>query len=211
MVIIPAILTNNLSDFKRKLKNVKKISKWLHLDVMDGKFVNNISIDPLDLKGIDLPKNLEIHLMTISPQNYFEDCKNLKAKRVIFHLEATKEPSKILKEMKKYSFERGLALNPKTKLEKIKPYVKDLNCVLLLGVNPGFQGQKFQYHVIEKIKKAKKFLNKIKIGIDGGVNLENIGLLAKEKPDFIVVGSYLMKSKNIKKAFLKLKRKLNES
>ena len=213
--IIPAILTNNLNDFKNKLKQVKNLTDWLQVDIMDGKFVNNTSIKLTDLEKIKIPFNLEIHLMVFNPEKYFQNCQKLKAKRVIFHFEAVKNPSKILKEMEKYSFEKGIAINPDTEVEKIKPYLKNFDLVLLLGVKPGFQGQKFNPIVLKKIKQLKpphqKFgvgAKKIKIGVDGGVKLSNIGKIAQAGADNLVVGSYLLQSKNINLTFKRLKNKI---
>ena len=201
MLIIPAILTNSLSDLKSKLKRIEKISDWVQLDIMDGKFVRNFSVNLNDLRGIKLPKNLEIHLMVKNPESYFKDCQKLKAKRVIFHFEATKNLGRVLREMEKYNFEKGMALNPKTKIEKVKPYLKNLDSILLLGVTPGFQGQKFDPIVLKKIQKLKKISGKIKIGVDGGINSENIKKIARLGVDYVVVGSFLFQSKNIKKTF----------
>ena len=202
---MPAILTNSLPDLKKKLKRIRDLSDWLQLDIMDGRFVKNISVNLADLKKIKFPKNLEIHLMVENPEKYFQDCQRLKAKRVIFHIEATKNPLKVLKEMKRYQFERGMALNPETKIEKIKPYLNQLDLVLFLGVTPGFQGQKFNPIVLGKIKNFRKIFPKIKIGVDGGINLENIKKISQAGADYLVVGSYLFQSKNIKKAYQLLK------
>ena len=208
--IIPAILTNDLNDFKNKLKKIKNLTSWLQIDIMDGKFVNNTSIKLTDLEKIKIPFNLEIHLMVFKPEKYFLDCQKLKAKRVIFHFEAAKNPLKILKEMEKYSFEKGMAINPETKVAEIKPYLKNLDLVLLLGVKPGFQGQKFNLVVLKKIGQIRQIFNKkIKIGVDGGVKLYNIGKIAKAGADNLVVGSYLFQSKNINLTFKKLKNKVS--
>jgi len=206
--IIPAILTNSFSDLKNKLAQIKNFSDWVQIDIMDGNFVKNISVDILNLKKIRFLKNLEIHLMVLNPEKYFVVCKALKAKRVIFHFEAVKNISKILKEMKKYSFEKGIALNPKTNVEKIKPFLNQLDVVLLLGVNPGFQGQKFKPVVLGKIKKIRKISDKIKIGVDGGIRLENIKKIVKAGADYLIVGSYLFKSGNIEKTYKFLKNKI---
>jgi ribulose-phosphate 3-epimerase len=206
--IIPAILTKNLSDLKNKLEKIKTLTDWVQIDIMDGRFVKNISVSLTELKKIRFTKNLEIHLMVFNPERYFLACQRLKAKRVIFHFEATKNPSKVLKEMEKYQFEKGMALNPETKIEKIKPYLNQLDLVLFLGVNPGFQGQKFNSFVLRKIKKLRRISKEIKIGVDGGINFKNIKKIAQLGVDYLVVGSYLFQSKNIKKAYQLLKREV---
>lgn len=207
-IIIPAILTQSKEDFKEKLKRIKGLTDWLQIDIMDGEFVKNFSVKLEDLKKIKLPKNLEIHLMVRQPEKYFTDCQKLKAKRVIWHIESTRNPDKVLREMEKYNFQKGIALNPKTPVEKIRRYLRNLDLVLLLGVTPGFQGQKFQFVVLKKIKELRKISKKIKIGVDGGVNITNIREIARAGADFLVVGNYLFGAKNLKKNFRLLKREL---
>ncbi|MGB9598736.1 MAG: ribulose-phosphate 3-epimerase, partial [Minisyncoccales bacterium] len=167
--IIPAILTASLNDLENKLRIIQNLTDWVQIDIMDGKFVKNVSISLADLKKIKIPLNLEVHLMVLNPEKYFRDCQNLKAKRVIFHYEATKNPKRVFEIMKKYDFSPGLAINPSTSVEKIKKFLEKLDLVLLLAVNPGFQGQKFNPIVLTKIKELKKLSKKIKIGVDGGI------------------------------------------
>lgn len=210
ITIIPAILTDSLADFRDKLKKVRHFGGWLQIDVMDGKFVPNKSLSLLTLRKVKIPLTAEVHLMVENPEKYFEDCEKLGAKRVIWHLEGTKNPGKVLGEMAKYSFQKGIALNPATPVEKLKPYLLRVNVVLLLGVTPGFQSQKFQPRILKKIGQLKKISKKIKIGVDGGVNVSNIRKIAKAGADYFVVGSYLVKAKNIKKNFQLLKIALKQ-
>lgn len=205
--IIPAILTNNISALKKKLKKIREVFNSVHIDIVDGKFAKNVSIGLDDLKKIKFPKNLEIHLMVLNPEKYFQKCKEIGAKRVFFHVEAVDNPLGILKKMKNLSLKKGLALNPKTKIEKIKPYLKFIDALLILGVKPGFQGQKFNQKVLPKIKKLKK-ISKIKVGLDGGVNDKNIKKILKTEADFLVVGSFLFKRKSLKTAVNILLKKI---
>jgi ribulose-phosphate 3-epimerase len=180
----------------------------VQVDIMDGKFAKNVSVSLKELRKIKIKYNLEIHLMVLNPERYFQDCKALGAKRVIWHMEAAKNPFKVLKEMEKYNFQKGIALNPETSVDKIKQFLSQVNTVLLLGVTPGFQGQTFQPAVLEKIKKLRQFSKKIKIGVDGGVNISNIGKIVKTGADILVVGSYLFEAKDIRKNFQLLKKKI---
>lgn len=199
--IAPAILTDNLENLKSKLKEIEGLADWVQIDIADGKFVNNRTISLADLKKVKIPFNLEIHLMTEDPQERFRACQELGAKRVIFHFEAAKNPSLVLEEMKKYDFQRGVAINPATEIEKIKPYLADLESILLLGVTPGFQGREFQPSVLKKIQEIKKISPGVKIGVDGGINPNNIREIANSGADYLVIGSALFGSGDVKENF----------
>lgn len=207
-IIIPAILTKDLADLKRKLKMIEGLADWVQIDIMDGKFVENTSVSLRDLEKIKIPFNLELHLMVFNPEKYFKNCQKLKAKRVIWHWESAKNQGRVFRAAAKYNFQKAVALNPKTGVEKIKPYLNRLDLVLLLGVTPGFQGQSFQSLVFKKIKKLREFSKRIKIGVDGGVNLFNVKKIADAKVSNIVVGSYLFTAKNLQKNFEILRKRI---
>lgn len=198
--IIPAILTDNPEDLRNKLIQLKGLTDWVQIDIMDGKFVDNISIRPEELFKISDSFNFEIHLMVQNPEKYFGECQKAKAKRVIFHLEAVQNLKRTLKEARKFDFQIGVALNPETPVEKIKNYLDQIDSALLLTVHPGAQGQKFIPRVLDEIKGLREISSKIKIGVDGGLNLFNIKKAAKAGADYLIVGSGLWKSKNIKKS-----------
>lgn len=130
--------------------------------------------------------------MVFKPQDYFQDCQKAKVKRIIFHPEAAANPARTIKLAQKYGLEVSLALSPEVLPEKLKPYVEKIYSVLLLAVKPGFQGQKFFSKTEEKIKRVKLLFPQLKVGIDGGVNLDNIQRLAAQGADYLVVGSALM-------------------
>lgn len=195
--IIPAILTDDIQDLKDKLKKLEGLTDWVQIDIMDGKFVDNKSIDLEDLIGIEHNFNLEIHLMVEKPQKYFKTCEKIKSKRVFFHLEAVKDPLEVIEEMSKYDFEKGISINPPTSVRDILLYVDMVNVVLFLAVNPGWQGQKFDSTVLKKIKKLKELSPHTKIEIDGGINLENIKSVVEAGVDIIDIGSQIVKSDNM--------------
>lgn len=210
--IVPAILTDNLLDLERKLKKIRGVTDWVQIDIADGRFVNNQSIALEDISKIDGIKDfsLEAHLMVKHPEAYFSACHAMKIKRVIFHIEAVDNVENILTLAEQFSFQKGLALNPKTPIENIKPYRPALDAILLMSVNPGFQGQTFIYNALDKIKALKKIAPKVKVGVDGGVNLSNIKLVSDAGADYIVVGSNLFESKNIKERFEELSRQVED-
>ena len=203
--IIPAILTNDLEDFKAILKKLEGLVDWVQIDIMDGKFVNNKSIKLKDLEGIKHNFNLEAHLMVAEPQKYFKVCDQLNIKRVLFSVEPVKDLDKVIKEARKFKFEVGFSINPSTPLDNIIPFLDKVDVVLFLAVTPGWQGQKFEETVLEKIKKLKDISPDIKIEIDGGVNLDNIKSVVEAGADYIDVGSAIVKSENIKETIKKLK------
>jgi ribulose-phosphate 3-epimerase len=202
--IIPAILTDNFSDFQKKLKKVESLSSWLQIDVSDGKFTPSKTLSPNDLLPLKFNQNLELHLMVFEPEKYFLAAEKLKVKRVIIHYEAVK---KNIDEIfsKKYPFILGLALNPETEVEKILPYLSKINFILVLGVTPGAQGQEFQKPVLGKIKKIKTFSPKTLVEVDGGINDKTIQKVNQAGADIFVVGSTLLKAKEPEKAMENLK------
>jgi len=187
--IIPAILTNDIEDANAKIAQLNGLVEWIQIDVMDNIFVPNISIQIKDLAGIEIKAKLEAHLMIKNPQAVFEDCKKLGFKRVIFHFEAVDNVADVLSEMDEFGFEKGIAINPDTDIQKIIPFLDKLDVVLFMSVYPGFQNQKFIPEVLDKIKELKKISPNTKVAIDGGVKKENIKSIAQAGVDDIDVGS----------------------
>ena len=146
--------------------------------------------------------------MVDNPENYFLQCQKNNVKRVIFHIE-TKETKNILKEAKKFNFQIGIALNPKTPIVKVEPFINEINVAVLMSVNPGKQGQAFIKETLDKIKELKQLNSNIKIEVDGGINLENIKAVSNAGADYMVVGSGLFKSKNIIERFTQLELEIN--
>jgi len=207
-VIIPAILTNDLLDFQQKLKKVEGLSSWVQIDISDGKFTPNKTLDLKDLSSLKLKQNLEIHLMVFEPKRYFNTAEKLKAKRVIIHFEAVKENINDFFS-KTYPFTLGLALSPETPVEKVFPYLLKVNFILILGVTPGAQGQKFQKEVLEKIKKIKTLSPKTIVEVDGGINETTIKKVNQAGADIFVVGSAILKAKEPKNLFDNLQEIVN--
>ena len=202
--IVPAILTSDPAELREGLMVLKEQTNWIQIDMMDGKFVQNASVNLFELGEAYEFFNLEIHLLVENPEKYFEDCKAVGAKRVIFHLEATKDPEMVLREMEKYPFQRIIAINPDTSVSKLAPYLDKLDAVLLMSVNPGFQAQEFISSVLEKIPEIRKLSADISIGLDGGINTLNIKEVFDAGIDYVDVGSAIMKAENPVEALRKL-------
>jgi len=202
--VVPAILTTEPSKLSYQLSLLREQVKWVHIDIMDGKFVPNNSISISELGEVGQFFNLELHLMVQDPEKYFEDCKEVGAKRVYFHLEATRNPAKTLSFMEQYSFQRGVVLNPETLVSALVSVVEKVEDVLLMSVVPGSQGHEFIPHVADKIRDIRGLHEKLLIGMDGGVVQNNILSVFEKGVDYIVVGSGIWQTKDPIAALRKL-------
>jgi len=192
--VVPAILTADPAELQEGLKVLRNQTKWVQIDIMDGRFVPNTSINLFELGEAYQFFNLEIHLMVQNPEKYFEDCKAIGAKRVIFHAEATDNIAGVLEEMEKYPFQRAVAINPETPVSVIAPYLEKLDIVLIMSVNPGFQAQEFIPGVLSKIAEIRRLKEDSIIGLDGGINEKNIKGVFKAGADYAGVGSAVIKT-----------------
>ena len=213
--ISPSILA---SDFKKLDYEIKDIinggARYLHFDVMDGRFVKNISfgipvLESLKKGGYDII--FDVHLMIVEPQNYIKDFLNAGADIVTIHYEAInikniEEISHLIhEENKKF----GLSIKPNTKVAEIAKYLKYIDLVLVMCVEPGFGGQKFIESSIDKIKELNLLKNEFKynylIEVDGGINIETARLCREAGADILVAGSYIFKSNDRKEAIESLR------
>lgn len=192
--VIPAILTSDPKELRDGLKVLKGHTNWVQIDIMDGTFVPSSSVNLFELGEASQIFYIEIHLMVESPEKYLEDCKGIGAKRVIFHLEAAKDPDEVLQKMQEYGFQKEIAINPSTPVLKLAPYIQKLDAVLVMSVNPGFQAQEFIPGVLTKIPEIRQLKQDILIGLDGGINAENITKVFAAGADYVGVGSAVMKT-----------------
>jgi len=206
--IIPAILTNEKRELQEKLEFLRGLVDWVQIDVIDGKFVQNKTVSLKEVAPFSSLFSIEAHLMVLSPEIFFKECKESGVKRVVFHIEGIENPSKVLQELGKYNLQKGIALSPETPVERVKPYLDCLDVVLLLSVHPGFSGQKFITETLNKIKEIKRIAKNQLIGVDGGINIENIEAVAKSGADYMVIGKSLFASGNVKETLAALQRKI---
>ncbi|MBI4122839.1 MAG: orotidine 5'-phosphate decarboxylase [Parcubacteria group bacterium] len=202
--IIPAILETNAVDLAKKLKVLAKNTQWVHIDVMDGLFVQETSVSLSALEKLGEAFDYEIHLMVRDPASYLALCQAILAKRVIFHIEGIKDPELVFQEMQKYPFERGIALNPKTQVPAIKKWQRQIDALLLMGVHPGRQGQEFIPMVLEKLRALRMFSPDILLGVDGGIGQDTIEKVFEAGADYAVVGSGIWKHRDPVAALRKL-------
>ncbi|MBR1425193.1 ribulose-phosphate 3-epimerase [bacterium] len=210
VIISPSILSADFSNLERDIQKVKDAGvQWIHIDVMDGHFVPNITIGVPVVQSIrkitDL--KLDVHLMIENPQKYIEPFTKAGADILTFHYEAVKETEILntINKIKQFGVRAGISIKPKTDPEKLIPYLKYLDMVLIMTVEPGFGGQEFMANCAEKIKIIKKYApQNLIIQVDGGIN-EQTGMICKEYgANSLVAGSYIYKSSDIKKAVLSL-------
>ena len=191
--VVPAILTAESSELSRQLSLLREQVRWVHIDIMDGKFVPNTSISISELGEVGQSFNLELHLMVQDPEKYFEDCKEVRAKRVYFHWEATQDPVKTLSFMEQYPFQKGVALNPKTKGSDLQG---NMDAVLLMAIEPGEQGRKFIPSVLRKIVDVRGRTSNILIGVDGGIGKSNVEQVFQAGVDYVAVGSSIWQTED---------------
>ena len=204
--IAPSLLSANFYNLQDDLERLKKSGiKYLHLDVMDGNFVPNISFGLPIIKSVRKNTDfiLDCHLMIEKPERYLEDFKNAGADILTVHQEATIHLQRTLAEIRRLGMKAGVSLNPSTSEETLKYIMDDLDLILIMSVNPGFGGQLYIESVNEKIKRVRKMIDEserdIILEVDGGVNKDNIKELEDLGVDLFVAGSAAFKYSEIEK------------
>ncbi len=189
MKIIPAILTDNAKDLELKIRQSELFTEIAQIDIMDGRFVPSVSIKAEDLGKIKTSLFLEAHLMVEHPMDEIIPFKKAGVKRIIFHLESKDDPQDMLRKIKEEGLEAGIAINPGTEINQVEPFLKELNVLLIMAVNPGFYGSKFIPRVLEKSRalyfKKRNYL----IALDGGVKSDNIRDIRDAGVEIACVGS----------------------
>jgi len=209
MLVAPSILSADFSKLGEEIKSVEKAgADLIHIDVMDGNFVPNITIGVCVVKSIRRITHLpfDVHLMIENPEKHFLSFVEAGADYITVHVEATKTLYRLVDEIKKYC-KVGVALNPATPLCSVENILDKIDLLLIMTVEPGYGGQKFIDSMIEKVKKAKEMIKgkDILLAVDGGVNDENAVKLKKAGVDLLVAGSYIFKSDDYENAIKKLK------
>ncbi|WP_019152829.1 ribulose-phosphate 3-epimerase [Robertmurraya massiliosenegalensis] len=205
--IAPSILSADFSKLGEEIKDVERGgADYIHVDVMDGHFVPNITIGPLIVEAIrpvtTLP--LDVHLMIEKPDQYVEAFAKAGADIITVHVEACNHLHRTIQNIKSHGVKAGVVLNPATSVEMIKPIIDDVDMVLLMTVNPGFGGQKFIHSVLPKIKEVKEIIEarglKTEIEVDGGVNEKTAKLCIEAGANVLVAGSAIYNETDRKRA-----------
>lgn len=215
--IAPSILSADFSLLGREVKDVEKAgADYIHIDVMDGHFVPNITIGPLIVEAIRPVTSLhfDVHLMIENPENYIQNFVHAGADYISVHVEACKHLHRTIHQIKETGVRAGVVLNPATPVEMIRDVLTDVDLVLLMTVNPGFGGQKFIPNILKKIEQVRRWRDEqnlhFEIEVDGGINAETAKLCVAAGADVLVAGSYIFNNKDRREAIESIRQSISD-
>jgi ribulose-phosphate 3-epimerase len=210
VIVAPSILAADFSNLAEEIRKVEAAgADWIHCDIMDGHFVDNISFGPMVVKTVrgltKLP--LDVHLMIQHADHYVPRFLDAGANSITVHVEpeAKHDVGKTLQQIRDAKCRVGLTLNPETDFKLIEPYLDKIDMLLVMTVHPGFGGQKFRADQMEKVKRAKSLSDKIDIEVDGGINAETARVSIQNGANVLVAGTSIFHAKDYAKAIADLR------
>ncbi|MFV1951733.1 MAG: ribulose-phosphate 3-epimerase [Nitrospinota bacterium] len=210
--IAPSILSADFSRLGEELKKVEDAgADLIHIDVMDGHFVPNITIGPLIVKAVKMSTKLplDVHLMIDNPDRYIKSFAEAGADIITVHIEVCNHLQRTIQSIKDLNIKGGVVLNPATPLVTLEDILEDVDIVLLMSVNPGFEGQRFLSSVLRKIERLRREIDernlKVEIEVDGGIKIDNAGEVIKAGGDIFVAGSAVFYSEDYRKTIERLR------
>ncbi len=192
--IAPSILSSDFGDLNAQVALVEPHVDWVHVDVMDGHFVPNLTFGAPVAKKIKTNLFMDVHLMVENPGNYVEAFKEAGAGMMTVHHEACPHLHRVVQQIHDAGMKAGVALNPATPVSVLEDMLDEIDYVLIMSVNPGFGGQKFIPQAVEKVRKLREMAPDLEIGVDGGVNAETAKQVVAAGANVLVAGSYIYKS-----------------
>ncbi|MDD5449552.1 MAG: ribulose-phosphate 3-epimerase [Candidatus Omnitrophica bacterium] len=208
VLIAPSLLSADFGNLKSDIKRMEDAgADWLHIDVMDGHFVPNITIGPVVVSSVKkiskLP--LDVHLMIKQPERYIKAFAEAGSDLITFHIEAARNPASLMAQIKAQGKKAGISIKPDTKVARIRRYLAQADLVLVMSVEPGFGGQEFINGALKKIKELKEIYGGM-ISVDGGINGENAASVRAAGANVLVAGSYLFGAVDVNEAIGRLRR-----
>ncbi|MBX2963217.1 MAG: ribulose-phosphate 3-epimerase [Cyclobacteriaceae bacterium] len=211
-IIAPSLLASDFANLEREVNMINQSeADWIHVDIMDGVFVPNISMGIPVVEAIrkHAQKPLDVHLMIVQPERYVEAFHNAGAAIISVHLEACPHLHRNIQQIKALGCQAGVAINPHTPVTLLEPVLKDIDLVCVMAVNPGFGAQKFIERTYQKVEQLRALIQKhnstAKIEIDGGINLQNASSLMAAGADVLVAGNFVFSSSSPKEVITQLK------
>lgn len=212
ILVAPSILSADFSKLYEEIKAIEEAgADWIHIDVMDGHFVPNITIGPVVVSKIRKTSDIffDVHLMIENPGRYVEQFAKAGADLITVHAEACTDLKPIIKKVKECGCKVGISVNPETSIDAIKNIIGDVDLILVMSVHPGFGGQSFIRDVLPKIKQARNLIDKTKrdiyLEVDGGINKENAKLVKQHGANVLVAGNFIFTSNDYREAIQSLK------
>ena len=214
--IAPSILSADFSRLGEEVRAVERAgADLIHVDVMDGHFVPNITIGPIVVTGLkkltSLP--LDVHLMIERPDRYIEAFAQAGSDWITIHAEVCPHLKRMIKKIRQLNVKSGVVLKPATPLKTLYPVLDDIDLVLIMSVNPGFGGQAFIPSTLKKIERLRKIVDQnhysLEIEVDGGIKVENIGEVSRAGGDIFVLGTGIFKTENYGETIRKLRQEIN--